>query len=174
MLPRFFYMQINRTKNSAPVLLIGVGNDFRCDDAVGLNLARRFEQENLPGLDVLVEANDMLSLLEIWTDREQVYLCDAVMTAQPPGTIIRIDAFADNFQSDLSRFSSHSFGLNEIIMLGLRLKQLPKKLFFYGITGADFGFGKRVTPAVKHAEILVFKELCAKLKSVLSTNKVSI
>ncbi len=47
-----------------PILLIGVGNQFREDDAVGLKIARQIGDMNLPSVIVCEESGEGASLME--------------------------------------------------------------------------------------------------------------
>ncbi|MCA9731681.1 MAG: hydrogenase maturation protease [Deferribacteres bacterium] len=144
---------------SASRLVIGIGNNFRNDDQVGLNLARRIEQKHIPDVEIVAESKEILSLIERWNERKCVYVCDAVKSGSPVGTIFRFDILSGNLKNSLSHFSSHSFGISEVVALAKQLNQLPQKLLFYGIEGANYDYGNELTPKVKNAEDVVFAEL---------------
>ena len=74
------------------VLVIGVGNDYRGDDAVGLIVARRIREMNLPQVQVIESDGEFTRLMESWKDAESVILIDAVQSGVAPGTIHRFDA----------------------------------------------------------------------------------
>jgi len=59
-------------------LVVGIGNDLRGDDAVGLEVARHVREMAGDELDVLETGGDVGQLLEAWSERSLVILVDAV------------------------------------------------------------------------------------------------
>lgn len=49
-------IMITSTQDKPQVLVIGVGNAYRRDDAVGLVVARRLREKDLKGLTVIEES----------------------------------------------------------------------------------------------------------------------
>ena len=47
--------------------LIGVGNQFRRDDAAGLEVARRLRLTRPPGVEIFEEEGEPASLIEAWS-----------------------------------------------------------------------------------------------------------
>jgi hydrogenase maturation protease len=74
------------------ILLIGIGNAFRGDDAVGLHVARLVAERRLAGVTVTEESGEGVALLERWKDAEEVIVVDAVASGAAPGTIHRFAA----------------------------------------------------------------------------------
>ena len=75
-------------------LVIGIGNDLRGDDGVGLWIARRLKAANLPGVRIEIQTGEAATLIESWQTTDSVILIDAVYAdAHPsPGKIYRIAA----------------------------------------------------------------------------------
>ena len=59
------------------LLVIGVGNPYRNDDAVGLVVARRIRDLNLQGVTVIEANGEGASLMEAWQGADSVILIDA-------------------------------------------------------------------------------------------------
>jgi hydrogenase maturation protease len=57
---------------NGPILVIGVGNEHRTDDAVGLHVARRLKQLSLENVMVIEENGEGASLLESWKGADTV------------------------------------------------------------------------------------------------------
>lgn len=135
------------------ILLIGVGNDFRSDDAVGLLVARRFLtfSPDLPQLTVLEAIGEGTTLMELWREVETVILVDAVSSGSTPGTIHRLEAHTTPIPAEFFRYSTHSFGVAEAIEMARVLECLPLRLIVYGIEGKVFAAGVGLSPEVQEA-----------------------
>ena len=133
------------------VLVIGVGNEFRGDDAVGVLVARRLGERNLPGVKVIEQNGEGAALITVWEGAETVFLIDAAQSGAEPGTIHRFEGHEERLPSDPFHFSSHAFGVNEAIEIGRSLGKLPAKLIVYGIEGGDFEIGSGISPRVQEA-----------------------
>jgi len=130
-------------------LIIGLGNEYRRDDAVGLVVARRLREAAPESVLVLEETGEGASLLESWQDAHTVILIDAVQSGAAPGTVHRLDARAKPIAKKFFRFSTHAFGLAEAVELARALGRLPPRLIVYGIEGKRFEAGVGLSPEVK-------------------------
>lgn len=137
-------------KNNA-LLIIGIGNEFRSDDAAGLIAARKIRQLNLNGADVIENNGDGADLIEKWTGREKVILIDAVLSGSEPGTIHKFTAPGSIIPSELFKFSTHLFSVPQAIYLSASLGNLPKELIVYGIEARSFGPGTHISEEVEIA-----------------------
>lgn len=133
----------------ANTLIIGLGNDLRGDDSIGLVIARKLHGQVQPGIMVIEHPGDGLSLISVWQDADNVIVVDAAKSDAPPGTIHRFDALSVPLQMQLSTTTSHALGLEEAIELGHQLDQLPKRLVIYGIEGKSFDFGTELSAEVE-------------------------
>jgi hydrogenase maturation protease len=140
-------------------LIIGLGNEYRHDDAVGLVVARRLRQAAPKSVRVLEETGEGASLLESWQDAEMVILIDAVQSGAAPGTLHRLDAHAQPMAKEFFRFSTHAFGLAEAVELGRALGRLPPRLIVYGIEGKSFEAGVGLSPEVEAAAQVVVERV---------------
>ncbi len=132
------------------IVLIGVGNEFRGDDAVGLLIARRFAEMEIPGVTVREESGEGAALMETWQDADTVFLFDAVFNGKKPaGTIYRMDARAETIPADFFHYSTHRFGAAEAVELARELGQLPPRLVIFGVEGENFDYGTELSPAVE-------------------------
>ena len=145
------------------VLVIGVGNLHRGDDAVGLLVARRVRQSAPEGVTVLEHTGEGAALMEAWKGAGQVVLIDAVFSGAKPGTIIRIDCRELKGPRNLGLVSSHGFGVAQAIRLAAALGQLPPRMALYGVEAAGFVPGAEPSPevagAVEQAVALVLGEI---------------
>ena len=132
-----------------PLLVIGVGNDFRGDDAAGLLAARRLRA--CRGVRAVEHTKDGRSLMEHWRPMDHVVVVDALCSGHPPGTVFRFDATEGPVPGDVGWISSHSPGVAEGIETARVLGRLPASLTVYGIEAEHVDPGDRVTPAVAAA-----------------------
>jgi hydrogenase maturation protease len=135
----------------APVRVIGIGNAYRRDDAVGLYVARQLKALDLRGVEVVEASGEGTGLIELWKGAETVILLDAVHSGAEPGTIHRLDAHGQPIPVGFFHYSTHAFGVAEAIELARALDQLPPRVVIYGIEGADFEAGEGLSPVVSAA-----------------------
>jgi hydrogenase maturation protease len=132
--------------------VIGVGNAWRGDDAVGLLVARRLKEDQLPRVSIVECRGTVTAVLEAMKDAAGVIVVDAVVSGSRPGTIYRFNAHGAGVPVELSRSpSSHGWGVSEALALGQVLQELPPWLIIYGIEGQNFGPGQEVSQEVAAA-----------------------
>lgn len=149
-----------RGRATWPVVVIGVGNALRGDDAAGLEVARRVRSlVDADRVIVLEHEGETLGLIERWAQAAAAVLVDATHGGSRPGSVARMDASATPLQAKLRGSSStHAVGLAEAIELARALGRLPERVIVYGIEGASFVAGgglsrevRAVIPAVAQA-----------------------
>src|SRR5262245_55962910 len=106
-------------------LIIGIGNEYRGDDAVGLIVARQLKERLADSVMVLEQSGDGAALIEASRGAEAVIIIDAVMSDAAPGKIHRFDANRRSIPKDAVRCSTHAFGVAEAIELSRALGELP-------------------------------------------------
>lgn len=122
-------------------LVIGIGNEFRSDDAIGILLSRRLKEKLPSSFKVSESQAGVVELLEIWNGYDSVYIIDAASSGSEPGTIFRFDANKEILPNNTFNYSSHSFSLAETIELARKLNRLPRRLIIYGVEGKNFEHG---------------------------------
>jgi hydrogenase maturation protease len=131
------------------ILVVGVGNEERGDDAAGLLVARGLRGKGLPNVGIHELRGHMALLLEIWNDTEIVYLVDAACSGAAPGTLHRFEVGEMRADANILRISSHTTDLASVVELGRVLGRLPRRVIIFGIEGATFVVGKGVSSAAK-------------------------
>jgi len=137
--------------NQRPILIIGIGNRHRGDDAVGVLVADRLKAQSIPGARVIDSDGDVSLLLDSWTRAASVVVVDALSSGAAPGTIQRVDARSGPLPAGFFHRSTHSMGLAEAVELGRIWNQLPSRLVIFGIEGRCFAVGAGVSPRVEEA-----------------------
>ncbi len=72
--------------------VIGVGNAWRGDDAVGLLVVRRLKAGQPPEVEIAECRGTVTAVREAWKDAAGVIVVDAVVSGGHPGAIYRFDA----------------------------------------------------------------------------------
>jgi len=150
-----------------PILIVGIGNEYRSDDAAGILVARAIEGENLPGVSVIEQSGDGAALMDRWKEAESVFLVDAVSSGAPPGTVYRIDARTEQLPEYLLPFSTHAFGVAQAVELARSMNNLPPKLIIFGIEGKDFDSGVNVSGQVMYSTRKVTQALLDEISSTV-------
>lgn len=139
------------------VVVIGIGQTLRGDDAAGLAAVQlwqqtyprfakqqklRVELAELPGMR-------LLSLLE---GARVAILVDAVHTNSKPGTV-HIFSEDDLASAERESPSAHGWGVVETLALGriLTPQLMPDNIVLIGIEAAEFGMGQTLSPLVTAA-----------------------
>ena len=130
------------------VLVLGIGNDWRGDDAAGLEVARRL---CAAGLRAIAWERDPSNLIDAWEQEPAVILVDAVRSGAAGGTVHRLDASAGALPARLFRGSTHHLSVAEAVELARCLGRLPARVEFIGIEGRRFEAGVGLTPEVARA-----------------------
>jgi hydrogenase maturation protease len=133
------------------VLIIGVGNALRHDDATGLEIARRLRaQVQGTGIAVCEHEGETLALLDIWEGADAVVLVDAIRSGASPGTIHRVDATSAAIPVRLRGSSStHAVGVGDAIELARALDRLPSRVVLFGVEGHSFAAGSGLSAEVE-------------------------
>jgi hydrogenase maturation protease len=133
------------------VIVIGVGNALRHDDAAGLEIARRLRKRARDaGIAVYEQESETLALLEMWQDADAVVLVDAIRGGGSPGTIRRFDATSAPVPVRLHGSSStHAVGVGEAIELARVLHRLPRRIVLFGVEGRCFDAGRGLSEEVE-------------------------
>jgi hydrogenase maturation protease len=142
---------MSKTSQNSNRIVIGIGNQYRSDDAAGLLVVHSLLEHNPPGMKIIENSGDGLSLLHQWSSRDRVILVDAVLSKAPAGTVRRYDLLHESLRDQELHFSTHTFSLPEAILLAVQLELLPAALVLFTIDGKNFENGNRVSPAVSRA-----------------------
>jgi hydrogenase maturation protease len=133
------------------MLVIGIGNPYRGDDAVGFLVAQRVRERAPDGVTVLQCPGEGVALMEAWKGADAVILVDAVHAGKAPGSVYRLDAHEGPIPANFFHYSTHAFSVAEAVELARALNQLPSRLVIYGIEGRDFEAGGELSHEVAKA-----------------------
>ena len=145
-----------RSDGRAGLIVIGLGNAFRGDDAAGLAVARALGDDPR----VIVHEGEPIDLLDRWEGAGEVVVVDAARSGAAPGTVHRLDGLAAPVAAG---GSTHAFGLGETLALARALGRAPARVTVIGIEGEHFGASDELSPAVTTAVAEVAAELRTRL-----------
>jgi hydrogenase maturation protease len=160
------------------VLVAGVGNVFKGDDAFGVEVAQRLAQATLPaGVDVVdfgIRGIDLTyALLD---DYDAAVLVDITQRGEPPGTVYviepEIEAHEDVAPEDLV-LSPHDLDPAKVLVYVNALDGRCQRILVVGCEPEDFGgetegkmgLSKPVAAAVEPAMALIESRLAAMVAS---------
>lgn len=142
------------------VRVLGIGNDFRGDDAAGLLCIRRLRETlgdkhlaalEARGIRIEESGGEAAALMEAWQGADLVILVDAVQSGSPPGTIHELDAGDSPLLHGVFRASTHAFGLAEAVEMARVLGRLPHRLHLCGVEIGSLAPGSEPCGAVRKA-----------------------
>jgi len=139
---------------SFDVVIIGIGQTLRGDDAAGLKAVALW-QETYPATagrsNLRVELAELpgMGLLALLESAQAAILVDAVHSGAPPGTIHLLSE-ADLGSFDKSSASAHGWGIAETLALGRQLtpQQMPTNIRLVGIEAGELGMGQALSAPV--------------------------
>jgi hydrogenase maturation protease len=150
------------------VLVIGVGNEFRRDDAAGLLVAREIAKRSKPNVVVREESGEGAALLEAWREYDRVFIVDATSSGSPAGTIHRLDPHEEPIPSEFFHYSTHAFSVAEAVELSRELGQMPRMLAVYGIEGQIFSAGQGLSEPVRKSVEAVTLRIQQEIREIVA------
>lgn len=162
----------NRTEQEhrAKVLLLGLGNDILCDDAIGLFVVREIRHRlHTAGLNLKADVQETcemgLSLLDYIIGYEGLVLVDSIQTGRAePGFVHELEG------QDIKVFpvtTPHFIGVGEMMTVGRQLGlTVPSRIKIFAVEVRDpFTIATTMTPALQQALPGVVDKVFATLAS---------
>ena len=131
-------------------VVIGVGNRWRRDDAIGLEVVDALQGRVGDSVVLVHSDGEPTRLLDTFAVAPQVVMVDAVVSGAEPGAVHRFTDDRLPAQIGIGQ-SSHLVQLVESIQLGKLLGKLPNGLVLIGIEATDFANGEGMTTPVASA-----------------------
>jgi hydrogenase maturation protease len=138
---------------SSRILVIGMGNEDRGDDAAGIAVVRLLKQRDLPEDVTVREVNDPSGLFHLLQGAATIILVDAVRSGDAAGTIHRIDVSPPLAGGEKGEGGalSHTLGLWDVLAVAREAGNLPERLVVYGIEAAGFERGAPLSSNVRES-----------------------
>ncbi len=140
----------------AKTKIIGLGNSFCGDDAVGNIVAHHLLKHTSDYISIAEGGLAGLNLLHEMEHIDILLLIDAICSQSETGTTIRFTIPQDliligELAWSSSASSTHSFGLAEALTLAHTLNVLPQHTILYGIEAGQIQNGQALSPKVSQA-----------------------
>ncbi|MGW1884577.1 hydrogenase maturation protease [Streptomyces sp. NPDC001970] len=135
------------------IALIGLGNDFRHDDGVGLAvvdaLRTRAAHRPLPrGTALSTCDGDPGRLIALWHEADLAVVVESAHAyPDQPGRVVRLEQDGRQLAGP-SRTHSHGHVLAEGIELSRIFGRLPGRLVVYAVQGVDSSLGSGLSPTI--------------------------
>lgn len=98
------------------VVILGVGNLLLSDEGVGVHVANKLMEMDLPeGVEVYEGGTDGFRLMSVVTGADRLIVVDAVKGGGEPGSIYRFDVNDAPSMPDSYKTSVHQIGILEVI-----------------------------------------------------------
>jgi hydrogenase maturation protease len=137
------------------IIVIGIGNPDRGDDAAGRAVARWLHGKLPPAVEIVEHDGEASTLLARLEGAATAYLIDACASGASAGTIRRFDAGSAPLPQGAFNggfnISTHGLGLAEAVELARAFGQLPDRCIVYAIEAASFEPGAPLSPPVAAA-----------------------
>ena len=143
---------------------IGVGNEQRRDDGVGIFIVRHLARLHLHGARIAETRRDATHLMHLWQGAGVVYVFDALYAPGTAGAIYRLDAVNEPIPADLLQVSTHTLGIAEAVELARVLNQLPAELILFGVGGKNFGPGQGLSRQCRQSALSVIRRVADEIR----------
>jgi hydrogenase maturation protease len=124
----------------AGVLVIGIGNPSRGDDALGPLAIERLAALELPGVELLTDFQLQVEYALDLMDRREVVFVDAAADGPEPYAYTPATAAAD------ASYTSHELSPAAVLHAYQKLYGEPPPAFVLGIRGYGFELGEGLSP----------------------------
>lgn len=132
-------------------LVLGLGNELFTDEGVGVAAARRLEERNLPGVEVLDGGTLGINLLPAIEDRTGLVVLDAVVAeGAAPGSVLTIGSDALH-QGYRLLMSAHQIGLPEVLAAAELGGHPAARVAAVGMVPVDLDTGYGISPQAEAA-----------------------
>jgi hydrogenase maturation protease len=125
----------------APILIIGIGNPSRGDDALGPLLIERLAALHLPDVELLTDFQLQVEFALDLQGRQRVIFVDASLTAPPPFSFTPVVAEKD------ASYSSHALSPGAVLHAYQKLFDEPPPAYVLAIRGESFELGEDLSAA---------------------------
>jgi len=148
-------------------VVIGIGNEYRHDDAAGIAVVQRLRALAPPGVELADTDGEATALIELWSGADLAIVVDAVAGTAEPGHVYRL-GLPQRAAASHGPSASHQASLGDAVALARALDRMPHRLVLFGIQVAHTGPGLGLSVAVGHAVGAVTAEITGILRRLPS------
>lgn len=136
---------------NSDILIIGIGNEWIGDDAFGIYAVKKLQKQHPDLGRFQLISGDLSRLLTLWENKKVIIIDAACSTTKPAGHVYESDSYHNMVSYDNVFYSSHSFGLEEILQMASAIGRLPPSLKLIGVEGSNWQKGHPISKEVKKA-----------------------
>jgi hydrogenase maturation protease len=144
-------------------VVVGLGNRYMRDDAVGIEVARVLRGKNLAAVFVFEESGIELSLLWQFRGARKIIVIDALRSGLPPGTVTR-HAIVPGESEPSELRSLHELELYDLFDLAAHGELMPSPVIILGVEPMDCSAGEGLTKEVADAVPRIVEEAIRELE----------
>lgn len=131
------------------ILILGVGNLLLSDEGVGVHVAQKMMEMDLPPEVQIVEGGtDGFGLMHVLLEADRVILVDAVKGGGPPGSIYRFEVADCPPFPDIFKTSVHQISILEVINLSGLIGSTPPTTII-GVEPECLEMGMDLSPEIE-------------------------
>jgi len=131
------------------VVVLGVGNLLLSDEGVGVHVAKKLMEMNLPpGVQVVEGGTDGFKLMNVVTEADRLIVVDAVKGGEAPGSVYRFDIKDAPTYPDAYKTSVHQIGILEVVHLSELVGKTPETTII-GVEPKSLDMGMELSPEVE-------------------------
>jgi hydrogenase maturation protease len=130
-------------------VVLGVGNVLLSDEGVGVHVANKLMEMDLPsGIQVVQGGTHGFRLIDVVTGADRLVVVDAVKRGGPPGSIYRFDIKDTPSYFDNYRGSIHQMGIPELVRLSEFVGEAPETTII-GVEPKSLDMGMELSSEVE-------------------------
>jgi len=146
------------------IRIVGLGNEWAGDDAVGLIAAQRFRERNMPGVEVSTRDVPDWEMFEHLQAEDLLIFIDACESGAKPGAIVELRA-DDVMGQGVRHCSSHGLGLTHWLSMAEVLGTNTGRVIVYGIEIAQAEMGAGLSKPIMAA----VAEVCGRIAETVAS-----
>ena len=153
------------------VLIYGIGNPYRCDDAVGIKAAQELTKKiKRPNIDIKWGSIDGVAILDVIVGYDRVISIDSIKPEDgKPGDIYKVKP--SSLPEKASSFSSHGINFVAALSFGKKFNlKMPEKTDIYAVEIADNStFSEKCTVKVAASIPKIVEAIIEDLEAICGT-----
>ena len=136
-------------EETAGIVILGVGNLLLSDEGVGVHVANRLLEMELPaGVRVIEGGTDGFRLMNVVSGADRVIVVDAVKGGGEPGSIYRFDIEDAPSSPETFKTSVHQIGVLEVIHFSEFLGK-PPQVTIIGVEPKSMEMSMELSPEIQ-------------------------
>ncbi len=145
--------------------IIGIGNTLKGDDGIGVILARKIEEKDLPSdVKVIIVGTGGMKILHRLKDLEKAIIVDAVQFEGDPGEHVFFSP--EEVRSLRESRGTHETNLLDVLELSEKVGEAPDNVLILGIQPKNNNMGSKVSPELEKRIPELVEELYKKIKAI--------